>query len=488
MTEVSTGVQSLERFRPIVGEAQMEVLCGALEELRVQLAGRTWWNINSTAVGGGVAELLRAQLAYARGAGLDARWAVIEGSPDFFALTKRLHHALHGSSGDASPLDGAARATYDEVTSQNAAGLLERIRPRDLVLLHDPQTAGLAPHLIRAGAVVCWRCHIGHDSTNQEVERGWSFLAPYLREVPAFIFSRRAYVPPCCDHGKTTIITPSIDAFSTKNGALDESSAHAILAQAGLVEAVHRNGGPTFTREDGSRGRVERQAEMIRVGDAPAWNEPLVVQVSRWDPLKDPVGVILGFAEFVNGSGHGPHLVMAGPNVRAVADDPEGAAVFDAVEGAWRELPDAVRRRVHLASLPMDDVDENAAIVNALQRHASVIVQKSLQEGFGLTVTEAMWKSRPIVASAVGGIQDQIDDGVQGLLLRDPADRVTFATALRLLLDDPGYARRLGTNAHTRARNQFLSIQELAKCTRLLSRVYGANAGHAWPSAAAAEN
>ncbi|MFQ5666632.1 MAG: glycosyltransferase [Candidatus Binatia bacterium] len=478
MTEVSIGAQALGRFRPIVGGGAINSAAQWAEATRKRLAGRIVWNVNSTPAGGGVAEMLQSLLPYVRGAGIDARWVVIRGTPAFFRVTKRLHHALHGSVGDGSSLGEDARAIYEATMRDNAADLRAIIRPRDVVLLHDPQTAGLAPHLIQAGALVIWRCHIGHDSTNAEVERGWALLAPYLRDVPAFVFSRRAYVPEYCDHGKSTLITPSIDAFSPKNQELDDATVRALLVRAGLVHGSAGSGRAQFVREDGSAGRVERQAELISAAGPPAWNTPLVVQVSRWDPLKDPAGVVRGFAALGNGAAPGgAELVLAGPNVQAVADDPEGATVFDEVVATWKQLPDAVRRRIHLASLPMVDVQENAAIVNALQRHASVVVQKSLHEGFGLTVTEAMWKGRPVVASAVGGIQDQIADGVDGSLLKDPTDLVAFGTAVQRLLQEPAFARQLGERAHARVAKQFLDLHHLARFAQLidgLDRAYEA--------------
>ncbi len=156
---------------------------------------------------------------------------------------------------------------------------------------------------------------------------------------------------------------------------------------------------------------------------------PLVVQVSRWDRLKDPVGVLRGFAE-VESDGHGAYLVLAGPSLGAVTDDPDGAAVLTEVAEEWHRLPEQIRSRVLLACLPMEDLDENAAIVNALQRQATIVVQKSLKEGFGLTVTEAMWKGRPVIATATGGIEDQIEDGVNGVLLKNPLDQAAFAAAV----------------------------------------------------------
>lgn len=472
MTEVSMGVQDLRRFGPIVDGDYLNELASAAEALRQRLEGRIVWNINSTAAGGGVAELLQALLPYARGAGIDVRWLVMQATPEFFHLTKRLHHSLHGSRGDGSPLDDKAHALYEAAMRDNAADFTSVIQPRDIVLLHDPQTAGLAQHLQAVGARVIWRCHIGHDHTSPEIERGWAFLAPYLKDVPTFVFSRAAYVPEYCDHGKSTIITPSIDAFSPKNQELDEATVRAILVNCGLVEGPPGGGTPTFLCEDGSPGRVNRAADVVRLGRAPAWETPLIVQISRWDPLKDPVGVMHGYAKLrEDGHDQGAELILAGPNVTAVADDPEGAEVFDRVLTEWRDLPHSIRGAVHLVSLPMADVQENAAIVNALQRHATIVVQKSLQEGFGLTVTEAMWKSRPVVASAVGGIQDQIRHEKEGLLLENPSDIPAFGAALQRLLEDPAFARQLGANAHRRVEEEFLGLHSLAKYAALIDRI-----------------
>ena len=206
-------------------------------------------------------------------------------------------------------------------------------------------------------------------------------------------------------------------------------------------------------------------------GPPPAWGAPLVVQVSRWDRLKDPVGVLDGFAHLRLSELGEAHLVLAGPTVRGVADDPDGPAVFAEVTTAWRALPHERRRRVQIAALPMADPSENAAIVNALQRHAAVVVQKSLGEGFGLTVTEAMWKGRAVVASAVGGIPDQIDDGREGILLPDPGDIDAFAGALRRLLGEPELARQLGEAAQERVRRDFLGIRQLADYAELVEEL-----------------
>jgi trehalose synthase len=471
LEEVAIGAQSMERFLPLLGVERIKEAAAIAVHARKKLEGRVFWNVNSTARGGGVAEMLHSLLAYVRGADIDARWLVIGGSDDFFRITKRLHHALHGSPGDGSPLGDEERAVYESVLQQNAEEMAGLVSPGDFVLLHDPQTAGLAPSLSNAGANVIWRCHIGEEQPDPEVERGWDFLEPYLDAVQAMIFSRLQYVPDCCDHGKSVIIQPSIDAFSAKNQDLDEPTVRAILVHSGLVEGPMGEGSPIFHREDGSPARVDRHADVLRLGRAPTWDTPLVVQVSRWDPLKDPVGLLQAFAHCVDGSGPaGAELILAGPNVRAIPDDPESAATFDEVEAAWRRLSHGDRNRIHLACLPMADVEENAAIVNALQRHAAVVVQKSVREGFGLTVTEAMWKSRPIVASAVGGIQDQIENGVHGLLIADPNDLEACGRALRRMLDDPEAAQRMGRAAHERVKENYLGLRHLTQYAELIDR------------------
>ena len=435
----------------------------------------TVWNINSTARGGGVAEMLRSLVPYARGAGVDVRWVVIDGPPEFFRVTKRLHHALHGSCGDASPLDDAARETYEKTLRGVSIELRALVRPGDVAILHDPQTAGLIPSLARSGVRVVWRCHVGSDTPNDEVESGWRFLAPYLESASATVFSRESYIPPGCGRERAVVISPSIDPFSAKNQELDAATCRAILVRVGIIEGPPGAGFPGFVRDDGSPGRVDRGADLQHLGRAPRWDTPLVVQVSRWDALKDPVGVLNGFASLTERDGGDAELVLAGPNVHAVTDDPEGAQVYDEVCAAWRALPHAARRRVHLASLPMTDVAENGAIVNALQRHATVVVQKSLQEGFGLVVSEAMWKGRAVVASAVGGIQDQIEHGVSGLLLKDPTDLGAFADAIERLLLDPAERERLGQNAQRRVREHFLGPGSLLAYAGLIGRLGAAS-------------
>jgi len=470
-SEVHVSAESLTRFEPLLSAAGWQVLLEHVKQARARMTGRTFWNVNSTARGGGVAEMLPRLLAYARGAGVDARWMVLEGTPEFFRVTKRLHHALHGSLGDGSPLGAAERTLYDEVLRDNAEELLALVRPGDVVLLHDPQTVGLAPALAEVGAHVVWRCHVGCDIPNEEVERAWAFLAPGLAATRLTVFSRAAYVPPQCAD-RALIIRPSIDVFAVKNQPMPPDVARAILAHTGLLREEPGAPAPLFTRGDGVPAHVSRGADIVRLGSPSAPDVPLVVQVSRWDPLKDPAGVLSGFALLARDTpGLRADLVLAGPAVTSVADDPEAVATFNDVIARWWQLPHALRQRVHLACLPMADLEENAAIVNALQRHAAVVVQKSLQEGFGLTVTEAMWKSRPVVASAVGGIQDQVVHGVNGLLVRDPRDLSEFAAAVRTLLYGPDAAARLGARAHQHVIDHFTGTRHLTDLAFLLHTV-----------------
>ena len=226
-----------------------------------------------------------------------------------------------------------------------------------------------------------------------------------------------------------------------------------------------------FLHRDGSPGCVSCHADLVGTGPPPA-GAPLVAQVSRWDAMKDMAGVMEGFAAHVDPA-LGAHLLLVGPAVAGVADDPEAAAVLRDCRGRREALPAAARERVHLACMPMDDPDEQAAVVNALQRHAAVVTQKSLAEGFGLTVAEAMWKARPVVASAVGGIQDQIDDGVDGVLLADPRDLAAFGAAVERLLADPGEARRLGAAARARVVDEFLGDRHLQRWADLLGGLVG---------------
>jgi trehalose synthase len=476
LTEVDVQALDPRRLETLIGPERTERFRSNAAAARAVLDGRRVVNVNSTASGGGVAELLQTLLAYVRGVGVDARWHVVSGDARFFEITKRLHNHLYGTAGDGGALGPSERAHYEGVMRANAAELLSVVRAEDVVLLHDPQTAGLSAAVREIGAHVAWRCHVGRDELNEHGQVGWEFLRPYIEGCDAFVFTRAAFAPPWLDRSRLHVVAPSIDPFSAKNEDLDPDVGRAILEYVGLVSDGGHESPPTrFRRRDGSPGRVDRQVDVLQTGPPPPAEAPLVVQVSRWDRLKDMEGVLTAFAEHVDRD-TGAHLALVGPSVHGVADDPEGGAVLDECVAAWQALPASIRRYVHLACVPMHDPDEAAIIVNALQRHASVVTQKSLAEGFGLTVAEAMWKRRAVVGTRVGGIADQIVDRESGLLVDDPHDLEAFGAAVTSLLRDEDGARRLGDRAYTRAHERFLGDVHLERFGVLIGALLDADA------------
>ncbi|MFZ2016867.1 MAG: glycosyltransferase [Nocardioides sp.] len=469
MREVRIDAVSLERLARLLEPERAARLESNAMLARGILDGRVVWSVNATSSGGGVAEMLTTLLAYSRGAGVDARWLVLEGNPRFFRITKRLHNVLHGTPGDGGPLAAAEREEYELVLAGNLDTMRSRVRAGDIVLLHDPQTAGMAAGLQAIGAHVVWRCHIGRDTPTELTDMGWAFLEPYVTEAEATIFSRAAYGPRWLDRGRSWVIPPSLDPFSTKNVELPRADVDATLRWAGLVATPGEQGSLAFARRDGSAGTVRARGNLVVAGDVVPAEVRVVMQVSRWDRLKDMAGVLAAFASGLSRLPGDVHLMLVGPDVLGVSDDPEGAEVLFECVDVWKALPAQARQRVHLVSLPMDDVDENAHLVNALQRHATVVVQKSLVEGFGLTVTEPMWKNRPVVASAVGGIQDQILDGDSGLLLADPDDLDGFIGLVAAVLDDDDLAHRLGDAAAERVREQYLGDRHLIQYAQLFN-------------------
>jgi len=468
LREVQVPPLAVAALEPVIGAERYARLLTAATGFRGRLGQRTIWNVSSTAVGGGVAEMLQVLVGYSAGMGFPVRWAVIHGDPGFFAITKRLHNQIHGQVGSTGPVGRADAGHYEQVLAANADELLGQVRPGDIALLHDPQTAGLTAPLAGAGVLVVWRSHIGVDRQTEVTRAAWDFLRPYLAPAHGYVFTRQQYVPAWIPAAQTRIIPPSIDPFSAKNEELAVDTVRAILATIGVLD-----GGPPpvpgrFPRHDGTIGEVT-QAAAVTCEGRPGPADPVVVQVSRWDKLKDMPGVMRGFAEHVVPGGDG-YLMLVGPEISKVSDDPEGGLVFADCLAQWQSLPAATRARVLLVTLPLEDVEQNAAMINAIQRHARVIVQKSIAEGFGLTVAEGMWKGRPVVGSAVGGISDQIAEGT-GVLLPDPADLAAFGSQVRWLLDDPGAAERMGRAGHAHVRAHYLGDRHLLQYAELFERV-----------------
>jgi trehalose synthase len=469
MQTVDIAPVSADRFDAFVAAQPMGHFLTVLQAGADRFADRTLWHVNSTSQGGGVAEMLQSLLGYLVDAGIRTRWMVIEGDDSFFDVTKRIHHLLHGKRGDDGPLGAAEREIYERSLADDVRELVATVRDGDTVVLHDPQTLGLAPALRESGAHAVWSCHVGVDEPNELAREAWDFLRPYVDSTDAQIFSRRSYVWEGLQSDQVEVIPPCIDAFAPKNQGLDGSTVRATLRVAKLMDDDGAAGIPSFVRRDGTEGIVTRAAE-VEGGPLPPHSR-IVLQISRWDPLKDPVGLLKAFVDHVP-SDPSIHLVLAGPEADATADDPEAEETLAKVRNARDRLPVADQGRVHLASLPMDDVDENATIVNALQRQAAVVVQKSLAEGFGLTVAEAMWKERAVVASRVGGIQDQIVDGVSGALV-DPTDPSAVGGAISDLLRDPGRAAEMGRQGHARVCEEFLPPRYLTRLLELIERIAG---------------
>ena len=450
--------QDLGRYLP---GPMAERVCVAEQHAGELLGGRTVWVVNSTALGGGVAQLLRTLLPYWKGAGIDVRWMVLRGSGEFFRVTKRFHNHLQGQPGDRNVLGIEELTTLDRAALYHARALAPVVAPGDVVLLNDPQTAAMSGPLQRAGANVIWSCHIGIDHDNEYSANAWRCLRPRLAGVGRFVFSRYTSLPEWLGGAETSIVTPGIDPGSTKNLPMPDGAARAIVQHLGLAAGVPA-AAPRFDCTGGSTAVLAGRPTVVDSDGAPDWDrDPVVVSLARWDRIKDPLGVLDGFLERVLAA-TGAHLLLAGPDPAQVADDPEADAVLATVRERWRALPPRARARVHIACLPLTPPEENAAMVNAIQRLAAVVVKKSLQEGFGLGVTEAMWKARPVVASAVGGHLDQVQHQYSGLLA-DPADIGAFGGAITELLQDPLRAARLGQTARERVRALFLNDRHFVR-------------------------
>jgi len=329
----------------------------------------------------------------------------------------------------------------------------------------------MAQWLSALGVPVIWRCHIGVDEQNEYTRIGWDFLRPLLEPfVDVYVFTRRQYAPEWVPDDRPHVIRPALDPFAIKNRMISPADSVAILATVGIVSGEPSRVA-TFQRSSGEVQLVVTPAVVVTDG-LPSPDDPLVVQVSRWDPLKDMGGVMTAF---VNDEGcAGAHLILAGPDVSSVSDDPEGQVVLQNVTEQWRGLPAQQRARVSIVCLSMDDPEENAIVVNALQRHAQIIVQKSVKEGFGLTVTEAMYKGKPVVASAVGGIVDQIRPGVDGYLVA-PHDLVAAGRAIAELLADPAAGARMGEQGHAAAVTEFMPDTSLLAWAQVLDQVVSSN-------------
>lgn len=410
-------------------------------------------HVNATATGGGVAELLHGLVPAQVAAGVDAGWAVIAGDEEFFAFTKSLHHLLHDRG--EPRIQAADLAHYRAVLTPQAHRLAAEVGPGDVVVLHDPQTLGLAPALAATGARVVWHCHIGTDRPGAAgPELVWRALAAELSTVDVVVTALAEYAPP----GRpVAVCAPAFDPTAAKNRPLTARQTTELLAAAGLTttpgEATANEPAPVIPRQAKGPAAVVEPPNLLAAVEQEApmpARARMVLQVSRWDPLKDMPGV-LRLLPLLPGD---VHLVLAGNDPEEIPDDPEGLAVLAEVRRVWAELPATVRRRVHLMRTSQRDPERAALLINALQRRADVVIQKSLAEGFGLTVTEAMAKGRPVVAGRVGGLCAQIEHGRTGLLV-DPGDTAAAAGAVAGLLGSLRDRLRIGAAAAAAAARTY---------------------------------
>lgn len=390
-------MELLKQYEEVVGPQVTD----HLRVLAAPLAGKKVVHVNSTKTGGGVAEILHKLIPLKRDLGIDANWIVIEGEADFYACTKSLHNALQGGTTAISPGMYAAYEETNRRFAENYRGLLEEA---DVVFIHDPQPAASINYFPQRKGLWIWRCHIDASQPYRPV---WAYLRNHVRNYDASIFSLPEFsrrLP----HNQY-IIPPSIDPLSDKNRELEPAEVEKVYGQFGIDP-----------------------------------DRPLIVQVSRYDWFKDPLGVIESYRLARR---FGPlQLVLAGGGA---ADDPEGAAVLEEVQRAAGDDPD-----IHILLLPADA----HLTINALQRAADIIIQKSLKEGFGLTVTEGMWKGKAVIGGDVGGIRLQVINHYTGYLVRSPEGA---ALRIRYLLHRRDRLQEMGERARRHVKDNFLLTRHL---------------------------
>ncbi len=409
---VNVGQKSLADYATIATRGLMEEIRRLAEPLR----GKRVVHLSATAFGGGVAEINYALVPLMRDAGLDAEWRIIAGAEEFFAVTKTIHNALQG---DPLGLSQTQQEVYRRFQELNAEEFADDY---DYVLVHDPQPAGMIEHFPDSSARWIWRCHIDLSQPNREV---LAFLLPWLGRYDAAIFHMQEYVPRGAEIAPAFIWPPAIDPLTPKNMALSPEDAAYIVDQFGID--------------------VER---------------PLVTQVSRFDPWKDPLGVIDAY-RLVKAEHPDVQLALVGSMAH---DDPEGWDYYNRTVTYAAGDPD-----VYILS-NLNNI--GSVEVNAFQVHSDAVIQKSTKEGFGLTVTEALWKTRPVVASRVGGIVAQIQDGETGWLV-DPYAPEECAQACIEILADPTAARQSALRGKEYVRRNFLMPRLLRDWLVLLNKLDG---------------
>src|SRR3989338_224331 len=392
----------IEEYIPIVDESVID----DLRLLADKLKGRVIQHINSTPVGGGVAEILSRMVPLLRGLGVDTKWDVMKGSERFFEVTKKFHNALHGRAAEINKCD------FDVFMETSRDNLNEVDIYGDIVFVHDPQPIALIKK--KAQNKWIWRCHIDISNPHLKV---WHFLRDFVVNYDAAVFSAPAFsqMLPI----RQFLISPSIDPLSDKNRELPQETIDMVLRKYNIPQ-----------------------------------DKPIITQISRFDRLKDPAGVIEAYRlvkRYVD-----CRLILAGGTA---TDDPEGLKVLEEAREKAQQDKD-----IHILLLQQADLE-----VNALQRASTVVVQKSIREGFGLTVSEALWKAKPVVASNVGGIPLQIKHKYSGLLCHS-IDGASFA--IKQCLSNPEYAKKLGQNGREHIRNNYLITRHIRDYMLLFLSLY----------------
>jgi trehalose synthase len=408
LQEVGLGQKSLADYRHIAGRG----LINRIHELAEPLRGKSILHVSATAFGGGVSEILYTLVPLMRDVGLDAHWQVILGREDFFNVTKLMHNSLQGDAQEISDQQWEVFEAYNAMNAQSLEG------EWDVIIVHDPQPAALKQAVPDRGRRWIWRCHIDLSTPNPStIDR----MLPLISEYEATVWHRQEYVPAGLDGGIRKIYPPAIDPLSPKNMALSPEDAAFVCEQFGIDT-----------------------------------DRPLICQVSRFDPWKDPIGVIDAY-RIVRERVPDAQLALVGS---MATDDPEGWEFFHETFSHADGDPDIKI---------LNNLNNVGAIeVNAFQSQADVCMQKSIREGFGLTVTEAQWKGRPMVGGDVGGIPLQIDDGISGFLVSTAEEAAQRTIAI---LEDPELAKRIGRAGKEHAREHFLTPRLLRDWLELVSEL-----------------
>jgi trehalose synthase len=440
---------------------------------------RKIWMINSTSIGGGVAEMMPRTISFFRQLGIEADWIVAStNKKEFFSLTKKIHNLVHGHGNPS--FTSEEKKIYEEVNKKNAEELSMLVKPHDIVVIHDPQPMGMAKHLAEKNVSLVWRCHIGNDDHLPQTEAAWEFLKPYAEIFKLSVFSATEYIPGYLS-GKAVVIYPSIDPLDHKNRELSFHKIIGILSNAGLI-ANYNPLTPAFS-EGAKRLQPDGSFQSpLFPSDPGIIFRSAIVQISRWDRLKGFAPLLNGFRELKkNISKYGgdtprnlrriklSNLILAGPDPDFVEDDPEGREVLNGISEIYMKLDAEIQRHVVVLILPMSSRKYNGLIVNALQRIATIVVQNSIKEGFGLTVTEALWKSKTVLGTNACGIRQQIRDGIDGKLIKNPEDPAEIAAMLAFILNSPKERDVWSHSGQKKVIENFLIFTQIRKWIKLFA-------------------